>query len=94
MDPSMQTISQNFHNFVEIVGPGFKTLAEATAHEVAHDEAREKPFEAREKAHEVAQAKFAERKTLLSQVIFEIEGLSDDEAMFILQVFLLLTIHF
>ncbi|KAH7661192.1 Apolipoprotein [Dioscorea alata] len=101
MDPSMETISQNFHNFVEIIGPGLKTLAEATAREVALDEAREKAredrekaLEAREKAYEVAQAEIEEMKKLLSQVIFEIEGLSDDEAMFILPVFLLLTIHF
>ena len=40
--------------------------------------------EARKKAHEAALTKIEERKKLLQQVIFEINGLSDDEAMFTL----------
>ena len=44
--------------------------------------------EARKKAHEAALTKIEERKKLLPQATFEIEGLSDDESMFMLQVFL------
>ncbi|KAJ0978776.1 hypothetical protein J5N97_014250 [Dioscorea zingiberensis] len=79
VDPSMEKISQNFHNFVEMVGPGLKSLAEAALRKEARDESREKTIEAREKAIE-------EMKNLLFQKIFEIDGLSDDEALFILWV--------
>ena len=74
-DPTIETISENFRHFVEMVGPVFKLMAEA----VAFKEATRKEIEEKKKEIE-------ENKKILCQVIFEIDGLSDNEAMFILQV--------
>ena len=53
--------SKTFHNFVELVGPRFKSLVDAAAREVARDEA----CEACEKAHEVALAEIEGRNYCL-----------------------------
>ncbi|XP_039114800.1 uncharacterized protein LOC120250068 [Dioscorea cayenensis subsp. rotundata] len=82
VDQSSEKIPQNLNHFVEVIGPGFKTLADVAAHKVARDEA----CEAREKAHYDALAEIVKMKNMLPQVLFEIDGLSEDEALFILQV--------
>lgn len=73
---------------MELVGPRFKTLAKAATHEVAHDEAHEKTHETHKKAREAALPVTEQRRKLVTQVIFDIEGLSNDEEMFILPVVL------
>ena len=65
---------ESFHNCVELLGPWFKYISETAVHEATHED-----------THEVALAKLEGRKKLLTQIIFEIDGLSDDEAIFILQ---------
>ncbi|KAH7690510.1 Pseudouridine synthase protein [Dioscorea alata] len=74
-DPTMETIYKTFRQFTEMVGPVFKMMSETAA--------RKQATAARKEA---ARKEIEEKKKLLSQVIFEIDGLSNDEAIFILQV--------
>ena len=46
IDPSVEKISQKFHNFVKMVGPWFKSLVEATTRKEDHEDAHEKASEA------------------------------------------------
>ena len=74
-EQNITAISAKFHHFVDLVGPGFKTLAECA---VRDSEA---------KAYMVAARKEVdERKKLLNDVIFNIHGLTEDEALMVMQI--------
>ncbi|KAM0944002.1 hypothetical protein DsansV1_C12g0114771 [Dioscorea sansibarensis] len=95
-DSAMEAISENFRHFIEMVGLGFKMMAETAARnaETAARNAETAARNAEIAAHdaeaaagkEAARKDIEEKKKLLSQVIFKIDGLSDDEVMGILQV--------
>ena len=77
MDQSFDKLNDNLNNFAEIVGPGFQAIADSATRAAAR--------EAREEPQKVAIAERDEKIRLLGEIIFEIDGLTDDEAMFILQ---------
>lgn len=79
MDPSMEKIFENFYKFVEMVSHRFKAIVKATANEA---NLKAPP----EKAYGIVHVKLEERKKLLTEVIVDIDGVSDDEAMLIVQV--------
>lgn len=95
-DSTMEAISENFRHFIEIVGSGFKMMAETAARNAetaarnAETAARNAEIVARDAEvaarREAARKEIEKKKKLLNQVIFKIDGLSDDEAMVILQV--------
>ncbi|XP_039135217.1 uncharacterized protein LOC120272458 [Dioscorea cayenensis subsp. rotundata] len=80
-DTSLEVISEKIAQFVEVVGPGLKAIADCAvrnAETVALMEASRK--EADEKKKE-----FEERKRLLNEVVFNIDGLSEDDALVVIQ---------
>ncbi|XP_039119999.1 uncharacterized protein LOC120256366 [Dioscorea cayenensis subsp. rotundata] len=77
-DQSFDKLNDNLNNFAEMVGPGFQAIADSANREEAHEAARDE-------AQKVARTELEEKIRLLGEIIFEIDGLTDDEAMFILQ---------
>ncbi|KAH7657755.1 Mur ligase central domain-containing protein [Dioscorea alata] len=106
----MDRISTNFQNFVDLVSPEFRALAEAAARNAesaartaesaarkAESAARNVEIAARNveisarniditARNDAARAEIEEKKKRLGEVLFAIDGLSEDEAMFMLQV--------
>ncbi|XP_039136757.1 uncharacterized protein LOC120274072 [Dioscorea cayenensis subsp. rotundata] len=87
-ESTMDQISVNFRSFVEMVGPEFKILADAATRNAEsasrHADAAVRNTEIAT-IREEARLEIEGKKKLLSQVLFNIEGLNDDEALIMLQ---------
>lgn len=88
-EQTMEQIFENLRNFVDTIHPEFKALTEAASRNVesvartVESNVRNVKIATRNEAPRI---QIEEKKKLLGQVLFKIDGIIDDEAIFMLLV--------